>query len=138
MRRLVSCLNPSARRSRLYWLSRHGRSVQRRMRGDARWRPSDFPTSDWELYGWTCYSHRSAIIKAMAQPLHAAAIRRKASANDPALHLSSNNARDALYLLLDRGVVRRVIREGEPHPLYELTDAGKSCRDLLLRAEAPW
>ena len=139
MRQLVSCLNPSARRSRLYWLTRNGEQCQRAL-NDRRSgiNGRSLPRVDWELYGWTCYSHRTAIVKALGEPLHAAAIKRKAVSQNPKLRLSFNNCRDALYLLLERGVVRRTAHDDEQLARYELSDAGKACRDLLLRAEVYW
>ena len=70
-RKLVRCINPMARRSRLYWLTRLGRAWQRRLRALDGMSPinHDYPDLDWTLYGDVCYSHRAAVIKCLNQPI---------------------------------------------------------------------
>ena len=135
-RRLMWCLNPNARRSRLFWLTRLGRAWQRRLRRLDGMPPlaHDCPDIDWELYGDVCYSHRSAVIKALAQPMQPAQIKRRALARDPHIRISANNVRDVIRFLLARGVVRSLKLKRRAHPVYELTDTGTRLQRLLLQA----
>lgn len=135
---LVTCLNPAQRRSRLYWITDKGRSCQQELRkehylSDLNY---DFPEVDWESYGWVCYSHRSAIIKALVRPMQPSAIKRKARFNEPLLRMSANNVRDVIKLFLQRGIVKKLRMERKIHPCYELTDLGLKLRRLLLSAES--
>ena len=135
--KLAVCLNPEARRSRLYWLTEAGKACQRQLR---EWRDlpplkHDFPNVDWKLYGWTCYSHRAAIIKTLDKPMQSASIKRKAKNQDNNLRMSANNVRDVMKLLLKKGIVRTIKIKKKAHPRHELTDLGKNMRTLLIRAE---
>lgn len=134
---LVRCLNRSARQSRLYWLTEDGRRVQQRARRLLNLAPlqHDLPRMDWDLYGWVCYRHRSAIIKALDRPMRPVLIKRRARQRDERTRMSANNVRDSIKLLLERGIVRQVAVPREPHPSYELTENGEAIRSLLLRAE---
>lgn len=136
-KRLVQCVNPAARRSRLYWLTDGGHHSQRKVRSAANLPPLtfDFPAIDWAQYGEMCYRHRAAIIRTLTEPLQPAAIKRRARARDGALRMSANNVRDVLRELRRQGVVREVRVEGLAHKRFELTDAGQSCHYLLARAE---
>ncbi len=134
---LVTCLNRSARQSRVYWLTDQGARVQRHARNLLRLRPiePDFPRVNWDTYGWSCFRHRSAIIKALDRPLRPVQIKRRARQRDQEVRMSANNVRDAIKLLLARGIVQSVAVPREPNPSYELTGSGRAIRDLLLRAE---
>lgn len=136
-RRLVRCLNPHARRSRLYWLTGRGRACQRRLcqrRGLPPVQHHLLAGVDWELYGWVCYSHRAAVIRALNEPLRPATIKRRARQRQPELRMSANNVRDVVRLLLARGVVCRVQERPDDPPRYELSPQGQLLRQLLLRA----
>src|SRR6185295_12826393 len=76
---VTCCLNDNARRSRLYFLTERGIRHQRRLR-----KQIGLPTLahdscnvNWGTYGWLCYGHRTAIIKAMNEPMQPAMIRRR-------------------------------------------------------------
>ena len=128
----LKCLNPQARRSRLYWLTARGATHSERF-GSGR---CDHQLSiDWDLYGWVCYSHRAAILKALNRPLQPCEIKRKARFDNPALRMSANNVRDVIRLFVARGIVRCVPGKRRAHPRYELTALGDTLRLLLLRAE---
>jgi predicted transcriptional regulator len=133
---LVRCLNGSARQSRVYWLTDRGGRVQRYARAQLKLPRlrHGFPQVDWGTYGWACYRHRSAIIKALERPLRPVHIKRRARQRDDHLRMSANNVRDAIKLLLERGIVRKVTVSREPHPSYELTEDGRAIRTLLLWA----
>lgn len=135
---LVTCLNPQAFRSRLYWLTKSGSACQSRLRreGGLEKKAHDLPIVDWPLYGWVCFSHRSAILKALREPMQPARIKRVARSQDPDLRLSANNVRDVLKLMLKRRIVKRVPgRRKRSHPLYARTETGEKLLKLLLRAE---
>ena len=136
---LVSCLNPLARRSRLYWLTDLGQRVRRRLCSD-RSRASTLQivsTIDWALYGQMCFTHRAAVVRALNEPLQPAAIKRRARVRQPQLRISANNVRDIIRLLAAWGVVRPVQVRRKAHARYELTDTGKAIQQLLDRAEVP-
>ncbi len=133
----IECLNPEARRSRLYGLTKSGRQyrycLQREQGRESL--PYYSPDLDWSLYGWICFSHRSTVLKTMSGPMQAASIKRQAYKNDPNITMSANNARDVLWDFREKGLVRRVDIAGKVHPRYELTPLGKEMQNLLFRAE---
>ena len=136
---LVICLNPLARRSRLYWLTDFGKQVQRRSCID-RSRSStqqSVSTIDWVLYGRMCFTHRAAVVRTLNEPLQPAAIKRRVRARQPQLRISANNVRDIIRLLAAWGVVRPVQIRRKAHLRYELTDTGRVIQHLLDRAEVP-
>ncbi len=134
---LLYCLNPEARTNRLHWVTAVGNTCQRKLR-EALHLPQllhRFPNIKWKLYGQVCFSHRSAVIRALAKPMRPAAIKRNAKSQDPNLRMSANNVRDVIRILLDYGVVRPVWTEKKAHPDYDLVGEGSQFRELLLRAE---
>ncbi len=137
IRHLVECLNRSARNNRLYWLTAAGRRCQARLRRRLLLHPleHDVPGVDWDLYGWVCFRHRSAIIRALEGTLQPAVIKRRARQRDHTLRMSANNVRDVIKLFLQRGVVRKVVIPRERHPRYELTETGRAFRRLIIGAE---
>ena len=134
---LLRCLNPSARRSRLYWLTKPGKACQRHLFETRQEKlPAHFvPAIDWALYGWVCFSHRSAIIKTLTRPMQPATIKRKARTRDAHLWMSANNVRDVIRLVMERGIVERLPgRKKSSHPQYQVTEEGYKLRVLMLRA----
>lgn len=134
--RVVTCLNPSARRGRLYWLTNLGKSCQRKSRQQIGLAPLRYtlPEIDWETYGWICFCHRSAVIKALDRPMQCASIKRQAASQNPGLRMSANNTRDILRLFIAKGIVRVVKIRKKIHPRFELTESGQCFRQLLLQA----
>jgi len=134
---LVQCLNRPARRSRLYWLTPRGKACQRKLfqARSLRCPDHEFPRVDWDLYGWVCYTHRSAVIKVLTAPLQPAEIKRRARSQNSELKMSANNVRDIIRVFLEKGIVRPVKTKSEIHNRYELTEIGKELRVLLLAAE---
>lgn len=134
---LVTCLNSRARRSRLFWLTDQGHVLQRQLRQQQGLAPHtfDFPVIDWDAYGFVCYRHRAAIVRALTEPLQPAAIKRRARVRDGTLRMSANNVRDALRELRQHGIVRPIRVKRFAHFRYELTDLGRCCQFLLRRAE---
>lgn len=134
--RLVSCLNPAARRSRLYWITRLGLRCQRALRKtcglDAI--EGNLPLIDWSLYGWICFSHRASILTAMQGTMQPPEIKRRARQLDEGLSMSVNNVRDIMRLFLARGITVSVRIRNKTHLRYELSESGKQLRELLLRA----
>ncbi len=135
---LVRCLNPSARRSRLYWLTAMGIECQRRScRSDERTVPEHFlPLIDWEMYGRVCYSHRAAIVRTLTEPMQPAAVKRRARQRFCKLHMSANNARDVFRLFRSWRIVEPVQVHKKSHLRYRLSDEGLIFQKLLQRAEA--
>ncbi len=132
--RVLYCLNKDTRHNRLYWLTELGKVCQRRLRETLALKPLKylFPKIPWDLYSSMCYSHRAAVIKAIREPMQAAAIKRIARFHDPDLRMSANNARDVLRYLLEEGIVQRITLKKRSHPRYGLTDLGKTSQKLLL------
>ena len=133
---LLVCLNPSARKSRLYWLTASGVRMQSELRVRAGLAPlaHDAPEIDWSLYGFVCFSHRAAILSVLTEPLQAATIKRRARTRQPGIRLSANNVRDAMRLLVAGGIVRRVCVRKKKHAHYELAEACRGFPRLLQQA----
>ena len=135
--RLVYCLNPKARRSRLYWLTDKCKQYQKKIL-KTYGLPIyvyDFPIVDWKLYGWICYNHRAAIIKAITEPLQPASIRRKIKQQAMNMKISANNVADILKLFLKKGIVKSVNIPRKSFCRYELTELGKKLQILLCQVE---
>ena len=69
---LLRCLNLKSRTSRLYWFTESGINYHRRLLKQSGRNSIDYtlPDVDWGTYGWTCYRHRSAVLKVMRIPLN--------------------------------------------------------------------
>ena len=134
---LVKCLNPYAKRSRLYWLTPVGVLCQKKLNNNLPSALKDLPDIDWELYGWLCYNHRAAIIKALTEPLQPATIKRRAKQHNPKIKMSANNVRDIMKLFLQKEIVKPVKVRKKAHLRYELTELGKKLQRLLSWAEVP-
>lgn len=132
--KLLRCLNPTAMRSHLFWLTRAGKNAQRDLsQGSC---PShDYPEIDWGLYASVCFSQRSEVIKTLTYPMQPSQIKRRATFQNPGLRMSSNNARDVIQYLKRHGIVRPVELKKKAHLGYELTEIGLQMRRLLLQAE---
>ena len=134
---LVRCLNEHARRSRVYWLTYLGLGCQLKLYELLHTRPPShhLPKVDWYLYGWVCFSHREAIIKALLYPMQPSAVKRRARLQNFKLRMSANNVRDVIRLFLAKDIVKPVHRRRSAHPAYELTDVGIEVQRLLYRAD---
>ena len=134
---LVKCLNPTATRSRLYWLTPIGILCQNKLRKDKTLPDivKHLPDIDWELYGWVCYNHRAAIIKALTEPMQPATIKRRSKQQNPKIKMSANNVRDVMKLFLEKGIVKPVTVGKKAHLRYELTESGKKLQKFLMNAE---
>ena len=134
---LLTCLNPEARNSRLYWLTDRGIQCRKKLHqnlGQA-YEEYDLPNIDWSLYGWTCYSHRSIVIKTLTAPMQPSEIKRAIRKRKAGMKISANNIRDVVKLLLEKGIVQKVYTRKKAHPRYELTDSGSQFIELLMRSE---
>ena len=137
MYRLVCSLNPQARRSRLYWLTDKCKQYQKKVLR-AYGLPVyayDFPVVDWKLYGWICYNHRAAIVKAITEPMQPASIRRKIKRLFPDIKISTNNVADILRLFLKEKIVKSVNVRRKVFCRYELTEQGIKFQTLLRQVE---
>ncbi|MFG0252414.1 MAG: hypothetical protein ACF8NJ_06015 [Phycisphaerales bacterium JB038] len=135
---LTRCINACARRSRLYWVTRLGKQLrdsQRQRLGLPRAEP--IPAGiDWHTYGWLCYTHRSAVVKALDRPMRPGEIKHRARFLNPEVRISASNVRDIIRLLLARDIVEPVRIRKRSRPRYILTDRGMQFRQLLIRAES--
>lgn len=135
---VLICLNPTAHTSRLYWLTRDGHGCRKkldRMVGQSYQEPV-WPDMDWHLYGWVCYSHRSAVIKALTVPMQPSEIKRVLRQQQSRLKISANNIRDIISLFRNKGIVQPVKARKKVFLRYELTGLGIKLRRLLIQAEA--
>lgn len=134
---LVVCLNPQAKRSRLYWLTHKGIKWQQKllkMQGFSIC-VYDFPAVDWSLYGWVCYNHRSAVLKALTEPSQPITIRKKVIQQNPDIKISANNVSDVLQLFVKERIIKPVRIKRKARPAYRLTGLGKKLQLLLCQAE---
>lgn len=137
--KLIYCLNDRARRSRLYWPTDLGMGyLQHLSQTDVVPLPNHpLACTDWERYGWVCFSHRAAIIKTLTEPMQPALIKRRARFRYPDLRMSSNNVRDVIRLFVEKGIVQTVQVPKKAHTHYQLTEMGQLFQRLLQRAEVP-
>ena len=136
---LVKCLNPTAIRSRLYWLTPIGILCQKKL-GNDKTLPDmakHLPDIDWELYGWVCYNHRAAIIRILTEPMQPSDMKRKLKNSKADMKISANNIRDVVKLFLQKGIVQTAFVRKKAHPRYELTELGTNFQGLLSLAEMP-
>ena len=98
---LTICLNPAAGNSRLYWLTELGKKRQKNMCGKLNlpYREYDLPNIDWQLYGWICFNHRSAVIKTLTEPMQPSRIKQILRIQRPNIKISANNIRDIIQAL---------------------------------------
>ena len=136
-RGLLTCLNPEARNSRLYWLTGLGIRCQERLFQNLglSYEEYDLPGIDWALYGWLCFSHRSIVMKTLATPMQPSEIKRAIRKRNMEMKISANNIRDVIKLLREKGFVQKVFARKKAHPRYELTDSGNQFRELLMQSE---
>ncbi len=132
---LLRCLNPQAQRSRLFWLTCSGLKHQKHLRAARGLPPSerDLPEIDWQLYAGMCFAHRSAVIKAMDEPMQPSQIRRRAVSSNARLRMSANNVRDVIRFLRNKGIVQPIKVRKKAHFRYELTEQGQHFKRLLLQ-----
>lgn len=135
---LLTCLNAHARTSRLYWLSLLGIRHHKRLLKERDEAPCSYElcTIDWQLYGWTCYRHRSAVLKAISGALQPAEIKRLLYRRRSSIRISANNVRDIIRLFEKHGIVHRVHIRKKKQPRYELTEAGEKLKRLHLKADS--
>ncbi len=129
---IIYCLNPEAKRSRLYGLTDLGKYWRKQFypQLDEYSQPSDI---DWNLYGSVCFSYRKTIILALDEPRYPADIKRYARFYNPDIKMSSNNVRNVIPGLLDNGIIVKVDTRGA-YPMYDLTDTGRQFQNLLRKA----
>ena len=135
-RGLTYCLNPNTRFNRLHWLTPRGKECRRMLR-EALGLKKDtvrVPTVPWDLFSSVCFSHRSAVVKAMHGPMQSSRIKKRALGRDPSLRMSANNVRDVMKYLLSEGIAQKVMIGDRPHPRFELTDLGRTFQELLFYA----
>ena len=135
---VVCCLNKDSRKSRLYWLTELGKACRHRLAEHQGLSlvTHELPNIDWNLYGWVCFTHRAAVIKALHIPMQPVRIVKTARFKDPYIRMSANNVRDVITLFLQKGIVQKVPGPRKrSHPRYSLTTTGLKLQELLFRAE---
>jgi DNA-binding MarR family transcriptional regulator len=134
---VLICLNSGARSSRLYWLTETGHHYLQTLytRQNRTYNKPLLPAIDWTLYGWACFSHRSAIIKSLTHPMQPSEIKRLFRLQRTHIRIRANNIRDVVRLLLAKGIVRPVKIRNKAHLRYELTETGIKLRQLLVSAD---
>jgi len=135
---LLVCLNPQQRNSRLYWLTVRGRRLSKKLHRDANlpYKEFDLPAISWSLYGWVCFTHRSAVIKTLSGPMQPSQIKRVLMIHQSSIKINTNNIRDIIKLLLSKNIVKSVQVKKKAHPRYELTETGLQLKRLLQKAHA--
>jgi predicted transcriptional regulator len=135
---LLVCLNSVARNSRLYWLTESGHQYRQKLYQDQKisYNKPVLPDIDWLLYGWTCFAHRSSVIKILTYPMQPSEIKRLFRLQGTHIRISANNIRDIVKLFLSKGIVRPVKIQKKSHLRYELTDLGIKLRHFLIKANA--
>lgn len=130
---LVYCLTPQARRSRLYWLTPLGIQCCNALRIESGLpaQRMQLPSVSWDAYAFTCFAHRSAILRNLHTPSRVAALREGILFAEPGIKLSDHALRDCLHALEDQGLVTK---ETLPHLLYDLTPLGKELQHLHIQA----
>ncbi|MFI5225002.1 MAG: hypothetical protein ACHQX3_12305, partial [Nitrospirales bacterium] len=131
LKAFVTCLNPKQQRSRVYWLTGRGLHFRSRLTQEP---IEPLPEIEWALYGELCHNHRSAIMRAIREPMRPSKIKRRALLADAELRINLNNVRDILRWMLRKNLVQHVHLRKYVHPLYELTGTGKAMQQLLARA----
>lgn len=135
---LAQCLNPEASANRVFWLTPKGRGLQK-LCSTARRRPAPehfAPDLDWSLYGEINSSTRSLVVLHLREPMQPARIKRLLYHRDSRIKLSAGNAARTMRFLRARGVVEPVFVGRRRLPQYQLTEVGRTFRDLLQRARA--
>ena len=135
---ILTCLNPAAGNSRLYRLTDLGKKYQMELFVQSNLPYTEYvlPDIDWQLYGWICFNHRSAVIKTLTTPMQPSKIKQILRIQKPNLKISANNIRDVIRLFLDKKIVRSVKIKNKGHLRYELTDLGRTLRRLLVNSSA--
>jgi len=138
VRGLAKCLNPKARNSRLYHLTDLGKQCQQLLRKELNLPEEniEIPDTDWGLYGWMCFSHRSAVIKSITEPMQPSNMKRQIRRRNPDAKISANNIRDIIRLFEEKGVVQKVFVKKKAHPRYELTETGKQLQKILIKQKS--
>ncbi|AQQ71411.1 hypothetical protein SMSP2_01785 [Limihaloglobus sulfuriphilus] len=131
---LLFCLNPKATRSRLFGLTKTGKSIRKQL--FPRIEPYYEPDIDWNAYGYVCFSQRSAIILALDSPRSPAGIKRYLRHILPKTRISANNIRNNIPMLKARDIIRTIDTRGV-YPEYELTVLGRQLQTLLRRTASP-
>lgn len=134
---VVACLNPTAHRGRVYWLT--GIGVDAVCRLFERVQPLEAPKGiNWSMYGDLSFPYRRAVLLSMRGRMRPAQVKKQALAGDGRLRMSVDNCREVLYWMRTRGVVRAVRPRGERRKCYELTEVGKACQQLMRQALSPF
>lgn len=134
--RVLTCLNPAARQSRLYWFTPEGSECRRSLAEIYQGAPATaVPSVDWQLYGDLLFRHRRAVLLTLRGRMRPPQVKKRALANDARLRMSIDNCREVLYWMKARGVVRAVRPRGKRFAFYELTEVGKACQELLRNAD---
>ncbi len=134
---LITCLNPESSKGRLYWFTKLGIRCHKWMsRSHGKNGVSyELPEIDWKLYAWTCFEHRSSIIKVMEVPVSPSDIRRILVRRCSNIRISVNNVHDIIKLFERKGIVKCVMIRKRKRARYVLTKLGQKFQELHIEAE---
>ncbi len=122
------CLNPKSRNSRLYGLPKKGIVYRNQLskKYGIPVKKYKLPDIDWQLYGWVCFDHRIAVIKALNEPMRPSEIKKTLRLHKPNLKISANNIRDIIRLFASKNIVEpvKVKKQGE-YSLIHLAPCGR-------------
>lgn len=130
--KIMKCLNPAARRNRMFWLTATGKKLRRHLSAKVS-SLCDLSQVGWKSYAQICFSQRSQVIQTLAFAMQPSEIKRKTTRRVSGCRMSANNVRDVIRYLKANGIVRPVRLKKKAHPGYVLTKIGLQMRTLLLR-----
>ncbi|MBI9019030.1 MAG: hypothetical protein JEZ07_17400 [Phycisphaerae bacterium] len=135
IRHITHCLNSNAKSNKLYYLTPLGKQLQKHLCQEFQKDINDYtlPDTDWDLYGWLCFNHRSSIANIITEPMQPSEIKRLLRHRNPNLRINANNIRDIIKLFEKRDIVEKVKIKKKIHPRYKLTKKGKQLQELLLK-----
>ena len=134
---MTLCLNPKSRNSRLYGLTQKGKVYRNQLskKHGIPVKKYNLPDVNWQLYGWVCFDHRAATIKALNEPMRASEIKKILRLHKPNIKISANNIRDIIRLFEAKNIVEPVKVKKMSYPRYQLTDIGIQLKKLIINAQ---
>lgn len=126
---LIHCLNPEARRHRIYWLTQRAHKFLPELPRD---HAQSWSLVDWALHGWASNPHPLAVLRALTRPMKPAELKRAGYLRDRSSRMTASHYRDTLRMLVQHGLVQKTYPGKKKHALYGLTETGRRHRSLLV------
>ena len=127
--RLIQCLNPKARKHRVYWLTEGAHEV---LVEPSTGQSENWSLVDWALHGWASNRHPRAVLRALTRPMKPAELKRAGFLRDRSCRMTAGHYRDTLRTLVARGLVEKKYPGKKKHALYSLTEQGRQFRELFV------